>query len=261
MAMLVAICWSGSALGEEVLRLGGVRNVTATVSEADGNYRIAIEMLPVKAFDPATNKALNLSKGRMYAAQALGKHLKAGNLTIRGLEIRESGTNDGSFRLVAVVPRNGVAVTVKGTPTAQVQHKGTDTPAGPSVMDSTSRQHEIRLVADATTADFLNRKADYLDTIARLQEALSEDGDSPESQSLKPADFYDSIVSVEERAEAAVNAIAKQIDDDKLLVFLEQEELHQAMKKAHSEVLESLKAAVARFDQQQEKMKKEKEKK
>ena len=88
------------------------------------------------------------------------------------------------------------------------------------------RQHEIRLAADATTADFLNRKADYLDTIARLQEALSDEGDSLERQSLKPEDFYDSIGSVEERAEAAFKALAEQIDDDKLLVSVEQEDLH-----------------------------------
>ena len=112
----------------------------------------------------------------------------------------------------------------------------------------------------ATTADFLNRKADYLDTIVRLQEALSEEGDSLEGRSLEPEDFYDSIGSIEERTEAAFKALARQIDEDKLLLSVEQEELRPALKKAHAEVLESLKAAVARFDRRQEDAKKEKEK-
>ena len=248
MAMLLVTCWSGPAWGEQVIRLGGMRNVTATVSESDETYRIAVEMLPVRAFDPATNKALNLSKGRMYAAQALAKHLKAGSLTIRGLEIRESGTSGNTFRLVAVVPRDGVSVgagTVRCPRTAQDDERRQPTRRAAAVRASS--QHEIRLAADATTADFLSRKADYLDTIVRLQEALTEEGESLERQSLKPEDFYDSIGSIEERADAAFKAIAGQIDDDNLLLSLEQEELRPLLKKAHVEVLKMLKAAVARF--------------
>ena len=261
LAMLSATCWLAPACGEQVIRLGGVRNVTATLFKSDETYRITVEMLPVKAFDLATNKSLNLSKGRMYVAQALGKHLKASSLTIRGLEIQESGTNGKFFRLVVMVPRDGIVVTAKGAITVEVQHKGADTPSRPPVVASTSVRHEIRLTADATTADFLNRKADYLDTIMRLQEAMCEEGRSLEEQSLKPEDFYDSIGSVEERSEAAFKSLAKQIDDDNLLSeLLEREELRPALKKARAEVLVSLKTAVERFDQRQEKMRKENEK-
>jgi len=259
MTMLVATCWLGPAWGEQVIRLGGLRKVTATVSEPDDTYRIAVEMLPVRAFDLATNKSLNLSKGRMYAAQALGKHLKADSLTIRGLEIRENGTSGNTFRLVAVVPRDGVSVGT-GTSDTREPHATTGAAAGPPAVASTSRQHEIRLATDATTADFLNRKSDYLDTIVQLQEAMSEEGDSPERQSLKPEDFYDSIGSIEERADAAFRVIARQIDDDNLLLSLEQEELRPLLKKSHAEVLKVLKSAVARFDQRQEELKKAKEK-
>ena len=255
------ICGLAAAWGEQVIRLGGVRNVTATVSESDDTYRIAVEMLPVRAFDAVTNKELNLSKGRMYAAQALGKRLKAGSLAIRGLVIRESGTSGKFFRLVAVVPRDGVSVTAGASPTAYVRHKGADTPNRPAAIVSAPQQHEIRMTADATTADFLNRKADYLDTIVRLREAMSEEGESLERQSLKPEDFYDAIGSVEERAETAFKAIGGQIDEDKLLLSAEQEELRPLLKTGHADVLEPLKAAVARFDRRQEMLKKNKEKK
>ena len=263
MAMSLLTFRPASAWGEQVIRLGGVRNVTATVAESNGAYRIAIEMLPVKAFDPATNKVLNLSKGRMYAAQALAKHLKAGSLTIRGLEVRESGIKSGSFHLLAVVPHDGVSreTSKPGKPHSTASSK-TRPPVEPETLPQTaSSQQEIHLTADAAVTDFLNRKSDYLDTIVRLQESLSEEGNSLARESLKPDDFYDSIGSVEERTEAAFKAIARQVDDDKLLLSVEQEELHPALKKAHTEVLVSLKAAVARFDQRQEKTKKAKEKK
>jgi len=51
MTMLVATCWLGPAWGEQVIRLGGLRNVTATVSEPDGAYRVAVENPPARAED------------------------------------------------------------------------------------------------------------------------------------------------------------------------------------------------------------------
>ena len=140
------------------------------------------------------------------------------------------------FRLVAVVPRNRVSGTAREAPPLTAP-RGTATPAQPfAAQPSTARRHEIHLAADATAADFLNRKADYLDTIVQLQEAMSEEGQPLERQSLKPEDFYDSIGNIEERAEAAFKALAKQIDDDNLLSeLLEREELRPALKKTHAE--------------------------
>ena len=74
------------------------------------------------------------------------------------------------------------------------------------------------------------------------------------------ATFYDSIGNVEERAEAAFKALAGQMDDDKLLLSVEQEELRPVIKETRAEVLKSLKAAVALFDEVQKKTKKAKEK-
>ena len=251
---------------DQIIRLGGIRDVTATISQSDEAYQIRVEMLPVKAFDPATNKVLNLSKGRAYVARALAKYLKADNLVIRGLKIHEAAGNGEPYYLAAVVPRDGVlaganAADAKerpepaGTPSVETAESKREPATGMA-----SRQHEIRLSADATAADFVNRKADYLDTIVQLREALSKEGNSVESQSSKAEDFYDSIGSIEERTEAAFKALAGEINKDKLLLSVEQEELRPALKKARSEVLDSLKATVARFDEREEKTKKEKKK-
>ena len=261
-SVAISVATSLADEGGMIIRLGGVRNVTATVSESDGYYRVAVEMLTVKAFDPATNKALNLSKGRMYAAQALGKRLNTDSLTIRGLEVRESGTKGESFRLVALVPQEGVSTAWPRDKKRQDRGEPTPPSAKPVAPQggTDAGRAEIRVTTGDTTADFLNRKSDYLDTIVRLREALSEEGESLASKSPKPDEFYDFIETVEERAEAAFKTLARQVGDDKLLLSVEREELHPALKKSHDEVLESLKSAVARFDQRQEKAKKERKK-
>ncbi len=203
-----------------------MRNVIATVSLSDETYQITVEMLAVKAFDPATNKALNLAKGRMYAAQVLGKHLKAGDLMIRGLNVRESDATGNTFRLVAVVPRDGVSGVNRDTTNSQGhQTAGVPPLTGLAQPEKALRGREIRVTGDATTADFLNRKTDYLDTIVRLREVLSDEGNTLGKQFAEPEDFYDSIASLEERAEAAFKTLRKQIDNDKLLLSVEQEEV------------------------------------
>ena len=90
-ALFVATCCSQAAIfaEEQVIKLGGIRSVTATILDSDETYRITVEMLPVKAFDPATNKRLNLIKSRAYAALALAKHLgtaKSTGLSFTGLK-------------------------------------------------------------------------------------------------------------------------------------------------------------------------------
>ena len=82
-AFLVDCCpWGTVSAEEQVIKLGGIRNVTATILKSDETYRITVEMLPVKAFDPATNKQLNLTKAQVYAARALGGGLRM-EITIR----------------------------------------------------------------------------------------------------------------------------------------------------------------------------------
>ena len=102
-------------------------------------------MLPVRAFDPAISKALNRSKARAYAAQALAKYLKTGSLTIRGLEILESGITGGSFRFVAVVPRDGVSAGA-ASPDAGMRRK----PANNASRPPTEPKRWCRLRRDPT---------------------------------------------------------------------------------------------------------------
>jgi hypothetical protein len=270
LALFVVSCyWPGTVFAEEqVIKLGGIRNVTATILKSDETYRITVEMLPVKAFDPATNERLNLAKAQAYAARALAKQLGAGRsigLIIHGLEIRENGNSGERFRMVAVIPRKGVTVAEAQTSPAKDDTAEPARQPSPSSeptkqpLQTASSQHVIRVPADATTDDFLNRKAEYLETIAQLRETLTDDGKAMETSPLSPDDFYDAVGNLEERSNADFRSLGKLIDGDKLLVSIEQDELHLALKTAHAATLESLKAAVARFDGRQEKTKKQKE--
>ena len=270
-AFLVTCCSPGIIAAEEqVIKLGGIRNVTATILKSDDTYRVTIEMLPVKAFDSATNRRLNLTKAQIYAARALAKHLgigKSTGLVIHGFEVRESGTSGERFRMVAEIPQKGVTVAAAGTSpaddlTVEPAHQASSTnePAK-EPPQAASNQHVIRVVADATTADFLNRKADYLDTVAQLREALTDDAKAMERSPLNPDDFYEAVGNLEERSNADFRSLGNQIEKDNFLSdLLEREELRPALKKAHAEVLDSLKAAVTRFDRRQEENRTKKEK-
>jgi hypothetical protein len=270
LSLLPVICCSpgGVSAEEHVVKLGGVRNVTATIIEAGEIYRIAVEMLPVKAFDPATNKRVNLTKAQAYAVRALAKYLGAGKsseLVIHGFGVRESSASGEYFRMVAEITRKGVTVAAARTSPAQDSAVEPARQQSPSVQptkqppQSASSQPVIRMAADATTVDFLNRKADYLETIAQLREALADDEKTMDRSPLSPDEFYEAIATLEERSNAAFKSLGASIDGDKLLLSIETDELHLALTMAHAVTLESLKSAIAQFDQRQEKMKKEEE--
>jgi hypothetical protein len=105
-----------------------VRNAVVTISESAHRYRIVVEMLAVKAFDPPTNRRLNLQKARGLAMQALAKHLSLGNpsrFTVSGVEIQDSRTTNSSYRLALSVPRDGISAAGGDTPESALGEKGT----------------------------------------------------------------------------------------------------------------------------------------
>jgi hypothetical protein len=260
LAVIMAICcsWGMIFAEDQVIKLGGIRNVTATIFKSDKTYRISVEMRPVKAFDTATNKQMNLIKAQTYAARALAKHLgndKSTGLIIHGLEVRESGISGERFRMVAEIPHSGVTVAAAQLPST----KDVATVSAHQPPQAASSQRVIRVAADATTTDFLNRKADYLNTIAELREALTDDGKAMERSPLTPDDFYEAVGNLEERSNVAFRSLGALIDGDELLVSIEQDELRLALRTANAATLESLKATVTRFEGRQEKTKKEKE--
>lgn len=132
-AALVILCgidrgWMPTAHGEDrVIRFGGVRNVVVIISDSADRYRIVVNMLAVKAFDPATNKRLNLQKARAIAIKALAKHAAMKNgapFTVRGMEVQDMTTANGSYRLVLLLPKENIAAIAVERPKPPSPEKG-----------------------------------------------------------------------------------------------------------------------------------------
>ncbi len=252
--VLVAACACGLTVAakDQVFRLGGVRNVIATVSVSGETYRIAVEMLAVKAFDPATNQALNRAKGQIYAAQALGRYLKADVLTIQGASIQNSQTTGDAFHAVVVISRANASVSKGDGQGFAPSHRTSDTAVRPGRRPrQAARPGEAGVTVDTSIADFLNRKADYGDTIFQLRETLADEGHALADQPLGADEFYRAIVSLEERADRAFRALDAQISGDLLLLAVEQRELRSGLNQASVDLVDELKSAVTRYERRQ----------
>ena len=150
------------------------------------------------------------------------------------MEVRETGISGKFFRLVAEIPRNGITVATAGTsPAKDEAAEACSTAVAIRPAGGAAHASDVfRVSAGVTTLDFLNRKADYLETIAELREVLTDDGKALERSASSPDDFYEAVGNLEERSNAAFQSLRQaSIDGDNLLVSIEQEELHLALKK------------------------------
>jgi hypothetical protein len=105
--------------GAKDLDLGGPRRVKARLTTSDEAYRIEVSMLPVRAFDATTNTDLNRTKARLYALQALVRHLSKRRdvqFVVSGATIRNAGIDGKRYVLTLVVPQKGVALFRKDRP-------------------------------------------------------------------------------------------------------------------------------------------------
>ena len=111
---------------DRVIRFGGVRNVVVIISDSADRYRIVVNMLAVKAFDPATNKRLNLQKARAIAIKALAKHAAMKNGSIHSPWNGSTGHDYSkrSYRLVLLLPKENIAAIAVERPKPPSPEKG-----------------------------------------------------------------------------------------------------------------------------------------
>ena len=79
----------------------------------------------------------------------------------------------------------------------------------PCNRQPTSTLFECRRTPPRLT--FLNRQADYLETIAQLRETLTDDGRSLEKSSLSPDDFIETVYKLEDRINEAFRRLADRL--------------------------------------------------
>ena len=229
------------------VNLGGPRKVEAKISTQDGEYRVDVRMLAVKAFDNATNNRINRDKARLLALQALIRHVSGKNeaeATMSGVRIIATGTDKQFFTLTLSLPKDKFMLVQ--APAAAVKPPKENQPAGKPAAVAERLKWKSEL---------FTKNDDFQRTIDLLKEQFIADIVVAEKAAK---DFENSIAEIEERTAAAFKALRAEIAAENLLLTIEMEELVAKTKNTESQVMAKLTQAVERKDKE-EKDKKVKE--
>jgi hypothetical protein len=165
----------------DTIDLGGLRNVQATVTAADENYRIQVRFLAVACFDQATNREMNLGLGRSFAFQALARRLVGQGdteLVVSGARTTQSEQSGKSFSMTLEVPRAAVQIVAKDahSSTPKSDDHGTD-------------------AAELVTADSsaLTRKGQYEKMISELGVMLQKEIKALHAETTPAAEKVDAL--------------------------------------------------------------------
>lgn len=211
--------------------LGGLRKVTADLTASADMYVFKVRMLPVHAFDAATNAELNREKARQYGLQALAKHLGESEVIVSGVQVADPAIDGKFYTLVVRVPRKGVEVVKK---VQEPKPQGKDRP------------EQI-----AFASSFFTRKQDYLNTLGQLVKKLDVDIKRIEGKQEKA--FFLAVADAEEHGTTNLKALSDEIQKDALLLSVEKEELLKAVAPHKDLLLDKLKALVKNYEEKKEK--------
>src|SRR5262249_22726931 len=104
----------------QVIELGGPRRVSVRVAAGKDGYRVTARLLPVAAFDEATNAALNRRRGEQYALTGLARHLakddRKAELVVTGARVVATERDGKFFVLILEVPAKGARLVRAGDP-------------------------------------------------------------------------------------------------------------------------------------------------
>jgi hypothetical protein len=225
---------NSAAEGPATIDLGGLRHVQAVVSLEDGQYTVRVRMLPVTCFDAVTNARVNRDKGEGYAFQALARHLsaeKSVQMEVSGARVAATGRDGKFFTLTLQVPRTGVKLLREGEAPANAPRSGV-----------------VQRVA--FDAPFFTRKRDYLHTAEWLAAGLNADLRAAESKAgpdeKRQAAFALAVAELEERGDDLFQKLRSEVEEDKLLLAVEREEVLGDLARRQAAWLEALRKAVAR---------------
>lgn len=252
------------------IKLEGAREASAIISATEREYAVIVLMKPVTVFDDFTNRQLNRDKARMYATQALARYLKGNKalrLTLSRMQDDHGKIEDDRYRLSVTVPIDGVKLEEgdiqpsrgdsRRTPAKEAGKRPASGAKGISKTTRKEPGHALSALDHAPSEqsifDLFTRKADYEDTIARLRQSLLRDAANEEKNAADADAFYLRVAELEQRTNRLFKACRKEIEQDKLLFSLEQEELRVELGKARDDVLNRLKDAVAAYRTKQKK--------
>jgi hypothetical protein len=234
----------GTPANGEVVVIGGLRKVQADVRSVESDYVVAVRFLPVRSFDKATNKRLNVGKGRKYALLALARHLESGpsvQLSVSSLHVEDKGEQDHLYCVQVSIPRKNVKMR-RGSP-----QRESGPPNRPVTRNEKGRTKETPSatieVRFSRNSPLLARKQDYLDTIAELFVASNDELSIIKSNQAEDR-FLNAIVEVEENIVGHLKVLSKQIAEDRFLLSNERGELRNEMNERQGTLFASLRTLV-----------------
>jgi hypothetical protein len=233
-----------AARPEATFELERLRQVRVEVEQSQGNYLLHARMLPVSAFDEATNARLNRDRARQCALMGLARHLAGGGkaqFEVAGARVVRTGRQGKLYTLTLSAPQAGVK-RVEGRGALPLLHE----PGKP-----------VRL--DPFAASFFTRKSDHLLTLAQIAFALAEDLREASKKVGKDAPsaraFLLRVAELEERADRCFDKVRAEVKGNRLLLELESEEVLAELKRQREAWRQALAAAVRPYDPPEEKEK------
>lgn len=131
----VLLAWlaTGLAKSAEVIEFGGPRNVIVRIEDRGADYAVTAAMLPVAAFDKATNALLCRSQAEQFALSGLTKLLSDGaaaaSRSYSGVTAERVDLVDGRYELTLSVPKAGIGPPRQPMPKAAAVPKPSEPPS------------------------------------------------------------------------------------------------------------------------------------
>jgi len=237
--LIMAIVLADCAYGGEatVIELGGLRKVSATISESEDHYDVSVQMLAVKTFDEGTNLLLNRDKARQYCLQALLRYLRGekGKITasFSGVTVKKAEKDGKVFRLTITVPQKGVELLSKA----------------PLPSAKKSDEHASGNKLSVSVSSLLTRKDDYLSTVRSLGAFVCQEADTAvRLANDDQKDGLDAVVDAEEQWDTIAKKLLRETKSDPLLLTIERDDVVASVANERERVLEHLRALASRSE-------------
>lgn len=216
------------------VKIKSVRKCEATVEQADGAYIVVVKMVPIRCFDPATNKSLSVRKANNMALVALLKYLypdqKNVSISCSGVQTIKTDFSEKVCSVECRIPQKGIKI-IDSSAIAKENSKKSDK----------SRQTSGAKIVTSKSS-LLNRQADYQETIDELADVQLRSAPQCACSSKESDAFSEKIADYEEQIDNQFSALKKAIEQERELLRLEKSELIANLEQAQQKPLQRLKA-------------------
>ncbi len=229
-ALLCCIAVSMQASEPVPVKIKSVRKCEATVEQTDAAYIVAVKMVPIRCFDPVTNKSLSVRKANNMALAVLLKYLypdqKNVAISCSGVQTIKADVSDKICYVECRIPQKGIKII--DSRVASKEKSVRKTASGAKIVSSKS--------------SLLTRQADYQETIDELADVMLRSAPPCACSSEESDAFCEKIADYEEQIDKQFSTLKKAIELERGLLSLERSELLANLELAQKKPIQRLKA-------------------